>query len=475
MAARPDAASPGPRAYSLRRRLTLATLGSSILCALVSLAIVVWVAWDETSEVFDDALEEGARLTLALGASMAQEGLLDDAPSVDEPRKRVRLYYQLISDRGEVVRRAEGAPSRPFVDPDKRDDRYYNVWEDGELWRVYVLEHEDPDFSVQVGQRWEARNELLVETIEALVWPALAIWLLLGLFNWWAIRRLLRPLEQVARGIATKSPQDLGPVPDSGRVKELRPVVQALNQLLARLSGALEAERRFTADAAHELRTPLAALGSKIQLMQRSHAGAVPALDGDLAALRKDVARSTALVENLLVLARLDAHDAPQGSAGYTPQPVKLPELLREAVLACQAQADDRGVRLQVQCDAMTVPGQHPLLFTALRNLIDNAVRYGRQGGQVRVSARREQGGHRHGRVVLEVCDDGPGVAPAELERLTQRFYRVLGNQASGSGLGLSIVARIAALHGAELSLGAGRDGQGLCARLVFEPDAPAR
>src|SRR5690606_10309054 len=225
-------------------------------------------------------------------------------------------------------------------------------------------------------------------------------------------------------------------------------------RLLERLSRALEGERRFTADAAHELRTPLAALASRIQVMQRSHAAdGSPALTAGLQRLRDDVARSTAMVENLLQLARLD----PQSADAVAMGDVDVRILFEDVVKACAAAAARRRVTLSVDCRAATVYGHRDWLFSALRNLLDNAIRYGRAEGRVWLSATTDGG-----TVVLAVRDDGHGVADADLERLTQRFFRVLGTGEQGSGLGLSIVARVAELHGATLRFGPGIEGAGL-------------
>lgn len=445
--------NPGkPRGYSLRRRLIATTVGSSVLVGLVSTVIVLAIAWKEVSEAFDDTLDEGARIVLAFGEG-ASSGVLASRDR-DDADPTLRLDYQIVSPRGDVVRRGEDAPERPFVDPDRPDERFYDVRVDGERWRVYVRRHETLGFSVQVGQEWDERIELIRDVLESLAWPLVVLWGLLGLINWWVIRRLLAPLERMARGIEAKSPADLSPVPDDGRAIEVRSVVGALNRLLERLSRALEGERRFTADAAHELRTPLAALASRIQVMQRSHAAdGSPALTAGLQRLRDDVARSTAMVENLLQLARLD----PQSADAVAMGDVDVRILFEDVVKACAAAAARRRVTLSVDCRAATVYGHRDWLFSALRNLLDNAIRYGRAEGRVWLSATTDGG-----TVELAVRDDGHGVADADLERLTQRFFRVLGTGEQGSGLGLSIVARVAELHGATLRFGPGIEGAGL-------------
>lgn len=441
---------PEPGTYSLRRRLIWTTVGSSIVVGLVSTVIVLVLAWKEVSDAFDDTLEEGARLVLALGESAAPGAA--PARERDDAQPSLKLDYQIVARDGTVLRRGEDAPKRPFVEPGRRDDRFYDVHAGGERWRVYVRDHDTLGFSAQVGQEWDDRIDLIQDMLESLAWPLVGLWTLLGLANWWLIRRLVAPFERLARGMEAKSPADLSPVAYAGRAREVRSVVAALNRLLARLSHALEGERRFTADAAHELRTPLAALASRIQVMQRSQPPD-GALAEQLRRLREDVARSTSLVENLLHLARLD----PQDADALVTETLDARALLDDVLRVCAPAAAARAVQLTLDCRAATLRGNRDALFTALRNLVDNAIRYGREGGAVTLSAHAEPA-----RVVLAVRDDGPGVDEADRERLTQRFFRVLGNAAQGSGLGLSIVARVTELHGGTLQIGAGLGGRGL-------------
>ncbi|MDB5877017.1 MAG: histidine kinase, partial [Variovorax sp.] len=224
---------------------------------------------------------------------------------------------------------------------------------------------------------------------------------------------------------------------------------QALNLVLGRLGHAMQAERRFTADAAHELRTPLAALRMRIQLMQRQQS-AVPPAPVDLQALRNEVDRCTALTESLLALARLD----PERPESLVKEPVDLDALFQRLVALRPGGTDST---LNVDAGGLTLRAHPALLESALRNLMDNAVRYGAAGGHVEITAKAV------GSVIrIAVRDDGPGVSEADRARLTERFFRVLGSGQTGSGLGLSIVARIAALHNASLRFDPGLDGRGL-------------
>ena len=447
-------------AYSLRRRLIAWVLGASVAVWAVSLAVVLHVAWRETSEVFDDALKEGARLVLALG--IAGEG--GAAAPVDEAQRRgqdrLALHYQVVSADGRVLRRGEDAPLQPFSRAFDRRKRFENVWVDGRAWRVYLLHAEGQAVQVQIGQPWDERAELLEDMAEDLAWPMGGLLLLLGAVCWFAIRRLLQPIEQTAGRIAGKSPDDLAPVDASEEPRELLPIVHALNLVLCRLDHALQAERRFTADAAHELRTPLAALRMRIQLMERLQAGGGGAsAPVDLPGLRHEVDRCTALTESLLALARLD----PARPDALSKEPVALDALFGRLAASV---APDAGTTLRFDARGLVLQADPALLESALRNLVDNALRYGSARGRVQVDAERIGP-----RLRIAVRDDGPGVDAADRARLTERFFRVLGSGATGSGLGLSIVARIAALHGAGLRFESGLDGRGLGVVLDF----PAR
>ena len=457
------------RPYSLTRRLITTTVGSSVVVGLVSTAIVLALTWKESSESFDDVLKQGARLVMAMagdgaGAGSGSKGGGGGSGRGSSARASefrgpdMRIDYQIVAADGRLLRRGHDAPAQPFLDPHSKGKRYYDLRVDGKWWRVYVLRNDEQGLTVMVGQEWEERVDLLLDVLEALAWPLLGLWVVLGLANWWQIRRLVAPLGRATRAIAAKSPDDLSPMPDDEPALEIRSVIQSLNLLLERLSRALDHERRFTADAAHELRTPLAALASRVQLMQRSHQSLnSAALAADLQRVRDDVTRSTALIENLLQLARLD----PQSSDAAAMTAVDTAELFDEAVRACQPAATARQVHITVDDSLGSLIGNRTWLFSALRNLLDNAIRHGAAGGRVELLAAR------HGGIdEITVRDDGPGVPEADLERLSQRFYRVLGTEAQGNGLGLSIVARVAQLHGGRLRFGRGADGRGLAVTL---------
>ncbi|MBO9645222.1 MAG: sensor histidine kinase N-terminal domain-containing protein [Pseudacidovorax sp.] len=440
------------RPWSLRRRLLATVVAASVVVWLVSLAIVIQVAWHGVSETFDEALEESAQLVLRLGREPATAA----AAGVRSDGLRLRIYYQLVSPDGRVLQRGREAPAAPFVAQLTGDDAHYNVRVDGHYWRVHVLRDPATGLQAQVGQPWEERLDLLEDIAERLAWPALGLLLLLVGVCWFAIRRLLRPLEAAADGIAAKSPQDLTPIDAQGMPQELRPILGALDGLLTRLGMAMENERRFTSDAAHELRTPLAALRNRVQLLARQ--GHLPAEEARQ--LRADVDRSTQLVESLLALARLDPVKTLEAV-----EPVPLAPLVDEALAGAGAAPAD-AARVETAVSVPVIVGHPALLATLLRNLVDNARRYGGPDARIRVESTALPGGGTR----LAVRDDGPGVPLAQRQRLGERFFRVLGSGQPGNGLGLSIVARIAALHGARLHFEEGLDGRGLSAIVDFPP-----
>jgi len=431
---------------SLRRRLVLAIVSASVVLWLASLGIVTAIAWNETGEVFDDALEEAGYMILSATTDWHARGL-PARPPTREVRK-VDMQYQIVAD-GRVIQRTEGAPRQAFVTGFDDDEGFEDPQVDGRRWRVFVVRDEANRFEVQVGQRQDKRLDILEELAESLWLPVAGILVLLALVCWLLIGRVLWPLRRTASEIAAKTPGDLSQVALEGQPRELLPIVGALNGVLARLDAALQAERRFTADAAHELRTPLAGLHMHVQLLGRQH----PDMAAAFGKLRQDIARLTALVDSLLTLARLD----PLAREQLVRQQVLLAPLL-EGVLALQApEAERRGMTLALHCELETVQADPRMLEIMLRNLVENALRYCPEGSRVEIAA-----GWHAGRPRIAVRDNGPGVDEESRARLTERFFRVLGQGQEGSGLGLSIVRRIAELHGIALGFGAGLEGRGL-------------
>ncbi|OHC70692.1 MAG: hypothetical protein A3H93_04905 [Rhodocyclales bacterium RIFCSPLOWO2_02_FULL_63_24] len=307
------------------------------------------------------------------------------------------------------------------------------------------------------------REEVAAEIAEQLLKPMLFALPALALLLVIAIGFALTPLRQLARDVAARAPDRLDPLPIDVLPAEVEPLVARLNSLFADIMRALENERRFTADAAHELRTPLAALKAQAQVAlaavgseERQHA---------LAQILVGCDRATHLVAQLLTLARLDARSADQMSL------VELRPIAEEVLAASAGEAIKRGCDLILRDGDAGIRGDALLLQVLLRNLVDNALRHS-GGTQIEVSI-AAQGDH----AVLTVSDNGRGIGQDERDHVQQRFYRSASADSSGSGLGLSIVKRIAELHGGTVGIHAPTSGAGVSLRvqLPLAATSPAR
>ncbi len=333
---------------------------------------------------------------------------------------------------------------------------------DGETWRVFGFNIEGSDYRIYVGENYQARKELIRHiTRDALL---LLLWAipLLAILGWLGIGHGLIPLIRITQEVSNRNPNQLDAI-DSTRVpEEIQPLTQSLNALFDRLKEALDTERRFTADAAHELRTPLAGIKTQAQVSLR-------ATDDDqrtqaLENIVQGVDHGTHLVAQMLTLARLEPDAIDQDF-----QVMDLKEVAEKTVadLVPFAASNDTELGFTSDCPAnkrCRIKAYAPGLSTLLRNLIDNAIRYTPAGGEVEVAIADKGKGF-----TLTITDNGPGIPESEHQRIFDRFYRPAGEKNYGCGLGLSIVKRIAQLHQSDVSLGTPSTGQGLRVSLVFK------
>ncbi|MBE0623983.1 MAG: sensor histidine kinase N-terminal domain-containing protein [Burkholderiales bacterium] len=445
--------APAP-AYSLKRRLLLALLGGITLVWLATAVFSYFDARHELDELLDAHLAQSASLLLAQTGHETEE---IDTEHMPQLHKRARNVAIQMWENGNTLRLH--SPSAPAERLSQQDEGFSDARVAGKRWRVFSAWGPERRYLVQVGERYETRDEIAADLAKNLLLPLLFALPLLGLLVWFNIAHALRPLAALGRQVAARDPGNLGTL-DAGAVPaEVLPLVENLNRLFERVAQLIENERRFTADASHELRTPLAALKTQAQVAlasnndaERSHA------------LERVIAgcdRATHLVQQLLTLARLDP-DEPGGKA----EVCDLQALARTAVAELAPFALSRKVEIDLaEGAAVEITGHAGLIAILLRNLIDNAIRYSSEGGSVHVRAARAGAA-----AVLTVTDQGPGIPAAERDKVGQRFYRVLGTEEFGSGLGLSIVKRIAELHGAGFGLGEGERGKGLTVALRFKP-----
>lgn len=331
---------------------------------------------------------------------------------------------------------------------------YSTVSRNGRTWRVYTMVH--GSHALQIAQPQDERDALATQTALRTLIPFAALMPIFGVLIWLGVGTGLGPLESLSRAVGKRRADAMAPIDEAGLPDELRPLGASLNGLLARLSDALSVQRRFTADAAHELRTPLAALTLQLDLARRS--GTPGELVASLADLEAGVARASHVVEQLMTLARVE----PEALAMQTSR-CDLVAIAKDAIVARAALAESKEIDLGLaRAEAAGVDGDPTALAILLSNLVDNALRYTPRGGRIDVSVTCPDG-----LPVLEVADTGPGIPIAERERVFDRFYRGAHAGEPGSGLGLSIVKRIADAHGATISLDA-PEGGGLVVRVRF-------
>jgi two-component system OmpR family sensor kinase len=434
---------------SMRRKLLIGLLGATLACTVLAGAAMYWKLLEEANELFDYELRTLAFTVPARGTGMlsaAMHGDPEEAVVVQVWDREGRLAYASTS-------RALPAAATPG---------YGSIEAQGERWRVYIAER-DGD-RVQVAQALSAREELAAGVALRSLVPFLVMIPVLAALMYLVVGRGLRPLRRMAASVAERSPGALQPLPTDGQPPELVAVVSALNALLRRLDDALSSQRGFVADAAHELRSPLTALKLQLQLAER--AGSDAQRRAAFEKLHERLERAIHLVRQLLVAARQES--MPQGRV--TGQ-VDLLELAQACVADRWVAASARRIDLGIPAHAVraVVAGHEDDLQILLGNLVDNALRYTPPGGRVDVVV-----GCGRDHACLQVSDNGPGIPAAARVRVFDRFYRGEAHEEWGSGLGLSIVASIAAAHGATVSLDDNAAGPGLCVSVRFGlPAAP--
>jgi len=443
---------------SLQGRLLVLVVGMVAAVWLGTAAMTWFDARHELDELLDSHLAQAAALLVAQQAPEVG----DDDHGIDAPtlhRYAPKVAFQVFHD-GRLALRSANAPATPMVEAGEHfRTGFRTVQIGGRAWRVFAARGAERDVQVYVGEQVDSRDSILWAMLRGMLGPMLVALPLLALAAWWAVFRGVAPLRQLGRTLSERQPQALQPVVVAGAPSEMTPMLEALNGLFRRIAGLMESERRFTADAAHELRTPIAAIRAQAQVAMgeaddalRSHA---------LQATLQGCDRAARLVDQLLTLSRLEAGAAPAFAA------VDLGALVRQVTGNLAPFALQRQQAIEVDAvETCSVPGDATLLAVLVRNLVDNAIRYSETGAVVKLTLARRPGGVR-----MTVDDSGPGMAEADIARMGERFFRVMGSGQSGSGLGWSIVRRIAAVHGAEVRVGRSQALGGL----GVEVDWPSR
>jgi two-component system sensor histidine kinase QseC len=428
---------------SLNRRLVLRLLTGIVLVWCVAAGWLGWRSLHEVDEIFDQMLVRTAASVFAvMPDDVARVGTvrLPDKPLLDSDDTAQRPAIVLRDARGALLVESAELPLLRF---DPGDAHFHSIVHDDRRWRVFQRWDAQHRYWVQVGAPLDERDELLRKLLAPALLALLALLVLVPPIVFAGLRSGLKPLRQLARGLSAGADPAAASLTDARVPVELAPFTEAIDQLVDRLRLSLEHERRFTADAAHELRHPLAALRLELDLAGRGDDA--PGRAQHLQRAHEALDRMQRLVAQLLMLARVEKL-AELDDAG----PLRLVSVAEAALRDASERASARSVELSLDHDGNDfVLGSRSLLDILVQNLIDNALRHAPDHGQVnlRVGGRDEQ-------VTLEVNDNGGGFADAAVARLGERFHRPEGSVGEGSGLGLSIARAIAKLHHGELVFG---------------------
>ena len=436
-------------ATSIRRRL-LAYLSGGLLALWLATALAsAAVALHEINEIADSQMSQLARSLMQVPQAAA--GSTADLPPAGGAESS-NNGFAIWDKHGTLLLADRYGREIPF----QTASGFHNnraAWQ-GSAWRYLYLHDEHSGRTVAVSQRLKER----LSTLTNALWVQFALtFLSLPLLLWLiarGIRRGLMPLDLLAGELAARNAQSLQPVSEQVPAETL-PLVQSLNALLARVAESLAREQRFTADAAHELRSPLAALKVQAEVLAMSSDEAEQ--QHHLGNIHESIDRANRLTEQLLTLARLDPMQALPDA-----QPIDWQRIGHQALQSVNLQAREKRVQLKLECacgfgQVFPPLGNEVLLQLMLRNLLDNAIRYSPPNSHVTLTLAANG---------LSVCDEGPGIAAEHLPRIRERFYRLPGQSQQGSGLGLSIVERIADLHGLRLDL-VNADERGLCVHMI--------
>lgn len=445
---------------SLKRTLLVSLLALTLTLWASSAVIVYIEAQQESDELFDQSLTETAHLLLSLVENEVREhGLAKpiSLPMKGHTNQHRYLLFQVRDTNHRVLYKNDGAPDAA-LSPEAPDGLSWTRI-DGKRWRLFTLWDEKRELALVVAEPTSHREDISSRFFYKIVIFGTLLAMLATAAIWWSVSRVVRTLQRSADEVAARTPNDLAEVSLEGAPSEVHPLLLAINRLFSRVRQTMEHEQRFTADAAHELRTPLAAIKTNLQVLKRARSG--EERDEFIGGLGASVERATRLVDQLLTLEKMD----PQSGTITTPQDGDLADLLREQAEYWRNSSSQSGLTMELEIAPAPCVYHLDSMRMLVSNLVENALRYTPAPGRVAVCC-----GQRDGASFLSVADSGPGIPPEMRERVFERFFRLAGASLPGSGLGLSIVARIAERHRAQVRLGSGIDGQGLMVTVLMPP-----
>jgi len=450
---------------SLRNRLLIILFISSLVTWLIAAAIIYLDSRHEIEELLDAELAQIAKVLLTLSNHELHEEIffrghtatpLETTDALIH-RYEKQLAYQVWLDHDQL---ALVSSNSPLVALATQGNGYSVTQLNNQRWRVFSLSDEMTGLTVHVGELYGGREALVSHiATRALVLILLALGIAGGL-TWFGIGRALRPLNKLADQVVTRHPFDLAPIHNTLVPKETKPLIDAINNLLQRLDSAFYHERCFTANAAHELRTPLAGIAAHndIALLAESSSQKKDAL----LQIKQGINLMGSRVQQLLTLARLDQDDLKKDMT-----PVSLGSLTEAIVAEHCSNASTSGTTITLQQENIRIQGIEHALSLMIHNLLDNAIRYSAPNGRIEINITSQSNGP-----TFSIMDNGPGIPAQDRTQVFQRFYR-LDHNTTGSGLGLSIVQRCVDLHQAKISLSTSPLG-GLALEIRFPNAATA-
>ncbi len=458
---------------SLLRRLVIGQLLVVVVFSLIASGNVIWQTTEHGSGDYDQEMAGLTKMILA---------------KLEEKKSSPELLLRYLEFMGDVMRAgntaSETAKPQLIVNfdmvlrvVDQAGMEFYRTPERSHIplatlplgssgftvgaqqWRAYSVQNKDQSLTLQLAQTSDVIAAGLVDTIvRYIVWPLVLFLPVAGLMTWWAAARGLSPLRDLAELVSHRSPADLKPLKHVATYAETEPLVNEINSLLQKLNTTLTRERNFLADAAHELRTPLAVIQAQAHVLR--HATSAAEKNVATNELNMGIDRAASLIQKLLLTARVSDED-------FVPrfEPADLTAFVQERIATFSVLAAEKGIDMELQAPSRCmVLIDRETFVSAVDNVLDNAIRYTPEGGAIAISISSGE----NNAISLRIADNGTGIASELHERVFERFYRVAGSEQQGSGLGLAIVKRVLALHGGEVTLSAGLNQRGLTVNLMM-------